>query len=95
MLKLPCGPPWTRKAIGSVPVASRGFSVQPQTRVAVGALEAELLERDRVELGEQLAVDVGQLGGAAAGVEAVESSGAMMLFIVAIAPPPASAWTLP
>ena len=30
-----------------------GFSVQPQTRVVVGAGEAELLEGDRVELGEQ------------------------------------------
>ena len=49
-----------------------GFSVQPQTVSSVRALEAELLELDRVELREELAVDVGQLGGAAAGVEAVE-----------------------
>ena len=61
LLKLPCGPPWTRKAIGSLPVAVAGFSVQPQTRVVVRAGEAELLKRDRVELREQLAVDVGQL----------------------------------
>ena len=77
MPKLPCGPPWTTKAIGSLAVAYAAgrLHLHAPDLVAVGAGEAELLEAHRVELGQQVAVDVGQLRDLALGVDAVEVVG--------------------
>ena len=71
MPKLPCGPPWTTKAIGSLAGRALRLQLEAPDLVVVGAGEAELFEADRVELGQQRPVDVGQLGDLALGVDAV------------------------